>query len=150
MRMILACTAGALALVAAVAAKAEPYKDYTAQKGAWQVTEVHVDQNHIDDYLTGLKTSWVPGQEIAKKHGVIDDYWVMVKLDPAGVGANVLLGQHYPSLAVLEPDMARDKAIEKESYAAVSKEKGEALVAGFEKYRSFVGDGLYQIVQFGK
>ena len=131
-------------------ALAEPYDDYTAQKGAWQITQAHVDPNHIDDYLTGLRTGWVPGQEIAKKHGLIDNYYVMVKIDPAGTGANVLLGTHYTSLSALEPDKARDKMIEKESYAAMSKDKSDAQVAGYDKYRTFVGDGIYQVMDFAK
>lgn len=138
------------ALILAGSAAAEPYQDYTPQKGAWQITEVHVDPSHIDDYLTGLKTSWAPGEEIAKKHGLIDDYLVMVKVDPAGASANVLLAQHFTSLAALEPDKARDQAIESESYAALPKTKGEEMVAGFEKYRTFVGDGFYQVMDFAK
>ncbi len=143
-----ACAVGTLAL--ASASWAEPYKDWTPRKGAWQITEVRVDPNHIDDYLTGLRTSWLPGQEIAKKHGLIDDYTVLVRMDASGTGANVLLGTHVPSLALLEPDKARDQAIEQEGYAAVSKEKGQAMVAGFEKYRAFVGDGFYQTIDLGK
>ena len=143
-----ALAAGALAL--AGSAMAEPYQDYTPAKGAWQITEVHVDPSHIDDYLTGLRTSWAPGEEIAKKHGLIDDYIVMVRVDPAGTSANVLLAQHFTSLAALEPDKARDQAIESESYAALPKTKGEEMVAGFEKYRTFVGDGFYQVMDFAK
>jgi hypothetical protein len=148
---ILAGALGALAISAMCgAAFSEPYDDYTPRKGAWQITEVHVDPNHIDDYLTGLRTGWVPGQEIAKKHGLIDDYYVMVRLDAAGTGANVLLGTHYTSLAAFEPDKARDKLIEKESYDAVPKAKSDVQVAGYDKYRTFVGDGLYQTMDFTK
>ena len=142
------CAGAALAL--ASAGWTEPYKDYTPQKGAWQITEIHVDPNHIDDYLTGLKTSWLSRQELAKKHGLIDNYYVLVRMDPSGTRANVLLGIHYPSLAALEPDKARDQAMEQEGYAMVSKEKGQAMVAGFEKYRAFVGDGFYQTMDLGK
>lgn len=148
---ILAGALGALAISAMCgAAFSEPYDDYTPRKGAWQITEVHVDPNHIDDYLTGLRTGWVPGQEIAKKHGLVDDYYVMVRIDAAGKGANVLLGTHYTSLAAFEPDKARDKLIEKESYDAVPKAKSDAQVAGYDKYRTFVGDGLYQVMDFAK
>jgi hypothetical protein len=142
--------AAAASLGLARVAAAEPYQDYTPEKGAWQVTEVHVDPSHIDDYLTGLRTSWAPGEEIAKKHGLIDAYQVMVRVDPAGTGANVLLAQHFTSLAGLEPDKARDQAIEAESYAALPKAKGQEMVAGFEKYRSFVGDGFFQVMTFAK
>jgi hypothetical protein len=133
----------------AVAASAEPYTDWTPTKGATEVTTLKVDPNHIDDYLTGLRKSWVVEQEIAKKHGVIDWYQVMVRLN-SGAGENVVLLIHYPSLANLEPDRARDKAIEAEGYAALSKEEGEKMVAGYDKYRTFVSDELWTGVDYPK
>jgi hypothetical protein len=131
-------------------AHAEQYKEYTPMKGAWQFTQVHVDPNHIDDYLVGLKTSWATGQEIDKKHGLIDNYAVMVRVDAASGGANVILARHLTSLGVLEPDKARDQAIEAENYAVVPKTKQEGLVGGFEKYRNFIGEGYYQVMEFSK
>jgi hypothetical protein len=134
----------------AAPAFAEPYVDYTPQKGGWEIQEIKVDPNHIDDYLTGLKTTWVIGEEIAKKHGIVDDYRILVRLNASGGDANVMLMQHYPSLSVLEPDKARDKAIEQEGYAAVSKEKGQAMVAGYDKYRTFVRDNIYVVMDTAK
>jgi hypothetical protein len=150
MKHILSAVCGVAALAMAGQALAEQYKDYTPRKGAWQITEVHVDSNHIDDYLTGLRTTWVPSSEIAKKHGIIDDYAVLVRVDPAGHGANVLLTQHLTSLGNLEADKARDDAMQKEFYATLPKEKCEAMVAGYDKYRTFVGDGFYQVMDFAK
>jgi hypothetical protein len=37
-----------------------------------------------------------------------------------------------------------------ESLAQMSKEKGEALTNGFDKYRSFVRDGYWQVMDMGK
>ncbi len=150
MKVTLFAAAAAALVTLAGAASAEPYVDYTAQKGAWEVQSIKVDPNHIDDYLVGLKSSWVPGEKLAQQHGVIDQYMIMVKLNASDGGANVLLCQHYPSLSMLEPDKARDQALEKEGLAVMSKEKGQALVAGFEKYRSFVGDDIYVPVDMAK
>jgi hypothetical protein len=131
-------------------ASAEPYVDYTPKKGILEVQMIKVDPNHIDDYLTGLKTSLVPGLEIAKKHGVLDWYAFEVKLNSNGGDANVMIVQHYPSLAVLDPDKARDQALAKESYAAVSKATQEKAVAGFDKYRTFVSDEFYGGIEYPK
>ena len=139
----------AAGLVSAETAYAEPYVDYTPNKGAWEVTTLKVDANHIDDYLTGLKKGWAPGQEILKAHGVIDQYMVLVKLN-SGAGANVQLIVHYPSLNNLEPDKARDQAIEKESFAQISKETNEKAVAGYDKYRTFVSDEFWTTMDFAK
>jgi hypothetical protein len=144
---------GALVLSAglgmAAMAAAEPYIDYTPQKGATEVITIKVDPNHIDDYLVGLRQGWVPGQELAKKHGVIDWYQVSIKLN-GGAGANVVLIQHYPSLASLEPDKARDMALLAESKALEPKEKSDSRIAGYEKYRTFVSDDIWTSVDFVK
>ena len=150
MKLILGAASAVAALCLATHGWAEAYKDYTPQKGAWQVQEIHVDPNHVDDYLVGLRTSYVPGQEIAKKHGLIDSYLVLVRMDAAGDGANVMLVTHFPSLSALEPDKARDQALLRENLAVLSKEKGEALTNGFDKYRAFVRDGYWQGMDFGK
>jgi len=147
--ILMMMVAGAALGVAGVAA-AEPYKDYTPQKGVAEVQMIKVDPNHIDDYLTGLKATMVPGLEIAKKHGVIDWYSFNVKLNSGGGDANVIIVQHYPNTAVLDPDKARDQAIEKESEAALSKDADAKAVAGYEKYRTFVSDDFYYEIEYPK
>lgn len=137
-------------VLCAAAVSAEPYVDYTPHKGVWHVTSVKVDPNHIDDYVTGLKKSWVTAEEISKKHGVIDSYQIMIKLNASDGQGNVLLIEHYPSLAGLEPDQVRDQAMERENYAAVPKAEGEQMVAGYDKYRVFVGDDYWTEIGFGK
>jgi hypothetical protein len=139
----------AAGLAMAGAVYAEPYTDWTPQKGAWHVTTIKVDPNHIDDYLTGLKKEWGPGEELAKKHGIIDQYIILVKLN-SGAGANVQLIEHYPSLAMLEPDKARDQALQKEGEAIVSKDTSVKAVEGFDKYRTFISDEFWTTVEFTK
>lgn len=146
-------TMGTLALSAgmimAASAFAEPYVDYTPKTGVTEVQMIKVDPNHIDDYLTALRHEWVAGQELAKRHGVIDSYQVVVKLN-GGAGANVAFITHYPSLANLEPNQARDMAMRKEGLAMQPKEKSDATIAGFDKYRTFVSDDFWTAVDFPK
>jgi hypothetical protein len=143
------CTA-ALALALAFPAAAEPWVDWTPQKGLISVTAVHVDPNHIDDYLTGLKKIWLPGEEYAKKTGQITGYEILVNVNAAGPGPNVLLVEHLPSFAVLDPDKKRDLDAKKAMDAVAPKDAQDAAVAGFDKYRSFVGNDMWQAVQFTK
>lgn len=132
------------------ACMAEPYADYMPQKGLWHVTTVKVDPNHIDDYLVGLRKTWVTAEEIAKKHGLIDSYQVMVKFNASDGQGNVLMIEHIPATALLDPDQARDQAIERENYASVPKAQGEQAVAGYDKYRTFVGDDYWSEMAFPK
>jgi hypothetical protein len=135
---------------AAGAAIAEPYVDYNPVKGAWHTITVKVDPSHIDDYLVGIKKTWVPGEEIAKKRGLIDSYSVKLKMTASDGGGNVLLIEHIPNLGLMEPDKARDLAIQKEVYDVMSKDKMDAQVRDFDKYRTFVGDDYWNDVDFGK
>lgn len=148
-KYIPAIGAGVL-LLSAAAASAEMYKDYTPDPGIWSETVVEVDPNHVDDYLVGLKASQIPAMEIMKKHGLIDNYIFMVK-DGYNAGApNVIIATHYVNAAAMEPDQGRDQAIEKEIYATFSKEKGDAAVAGYEKYRKFTEINNWRTITFTK
>jgi hypothetical protein len=122
------------------AALAEPYVDYTPQAGYWEISAVEVDPNHVDDYLTGLRKSQATGFEVLKKRGLIDDYRFLVRDGYVKGSPNVLIMTHSATSANLDPDKARDQAIEKEMLAVFSKEAGDKAVAGYEKYRTFVDD----------
>jgi hypothetical protein len=124
-------------------AVAEPYVDYTPQKGAWEIQTRTIVPTHIDDYMTLLRTYWVPLEEIEKKHGIIDDYRVMVKINNAE-SSNVILLEHYPTLSAMEPDQVRDAAVKRESDAFMSPDANRKLLAGIDSYRSFSSDALYR------
>jgi hypothetical protein len=141
----------ALALGAGRAA-AEPYVDYAIQKGAWHVITLRVDPNRLDDYITSLKRTWGASEEIAKRRGLIDSYQIMAKLNPDGDGANVQLIEHIPSLALLEPDPARDAALLKEFRAALAQAgpDRDKLLGAADKYRTFVSDDFWKELTFRK
>lgn len=141
----------AVASVMASAASAEPWTDYTPMKGAYVKTMVHVDPDKIDDYLTGVvKKTWVPAQESAKHHGVIDAYMVQVKADPYGPGPNVALIIHYPTMASYDPDRARDMAMEEEFRVIQPKSSEPQVVADRAKYRTVMADEMWTAVEYGK
>lgn len=150
MKKILLGAAGALLACASVPGSAERYVDYTPQKGYWTVAAVEVDPNHVDDYLTGLRTSDVSGFEVQKRHGLIDDYKFMVRMGYVKGSPNVLIMTHVPSTALLDPDQARDQQVQKEMYSGFSKEKGQEAVRGYEKYRTFLDTGNWRVVTMAK
>lgn len=151
LKNIVLCGAGVFAAACISApAIAEPYVDYTPQKGHWTITAVEVDQNHVDDYLTGLRSSQVSAFEVLKRRGLIDDYKFMVRNGYVKGSPNVLIMTHVPSAALLDPDQARDQAVEKEIYSVFSKEKGDAAVRGYEKYRTFIDTGDWGVVNMAK
>ena len=129
---------------------AKQYVDYTPANGVWQITAMEVDPNHVDDYLTGLRRSQLPAFEIMKKRGMIDDYKYLVRYGYSKSSPTVLIMTHFTSLSAMEPNKARDEAIEKEVYAVQSEAEGKAAVAGYEKYRTFLEDAIYGEVTFVK
>jgi len=144
-RAIILAAVGSVCLATSVAV-AKQYTDYMPQKGLWEINAVDVDPNHVDDYLTGLRKSQVPAFEVMKAHGVIDSYRFLVRNGYNKGTPSVLIMVHYTNAAMLEPNQARDQMIEREILAKFSEEEGKAAVAGYEKYRSFVDDGLWSEV----
>ena len=149
-RKLVLGAAAASAFCAASIALAEQYVDWSPGKGLWEINAVDVDPNHVDDYLVGLRRSQVPGFEVMKRHGIIDDYKFMVRQGFGKDQPNVLIMTHYTSAAMLEPDKARDQMIEKEVLATFSEDQGKVAVAGYEKYRQFIDDGLWGEVTLAK
>ena len=148
-RAIILAAVGAVCLTATVAI-AKQYKDYMPQKGLWEINAIEVDPNHVDDYLTGLRKSQVPGFDVMKAHGIIDSYKFLVRNGYNKGAPSVLIMMHYTSAAMLEPDQARDQMIEKEILTKFSEADGKIAVAGYEKYRSFIDDGLWSEVTMAK
>jgi hypothetical protein len=73
---------------------------------------------------------------------------VLVNTSGADSGPNVVLMTHIPSAAALEPNKERDKRLEAETRKLIAEKREDELVAGYEKMRTFVDDGLWQEVKF--
>lgn len=134
--------------LSATAQSTEIYKDYVPSKAVWNVTMVKVVPNRIDDYLGGLKQSWVSGCEISKKQGVIEECSIFVSETSAGGAFNVMLVQKFASGAMREPDEARYNAFMTEFRKGLEKSKQDALVQGYEEFRSFFGEMDFRRVEW--
>ena len=135
--------AAAAILATGSVALAKQYVDYAPERGLWEINAVEVDPNHVDDYLTGLRKSQVPGFDIMKKHGIIDEYHFVVRNGYNKGAPNVLIETHFTSAAMLDPDQARDQMVEKgRSLRDSATPIAKVAVAGYEKYRQFIDDGL--------
>lgn len=135
--------------MASFGARAEKWVDYKPGKGVWQVQVVKIDPNRIDAYITSLTKGEIPALEVLKKHGIIDDYFVMVKVNSGDYArGNVLLGRRYTSLAAMSPEVQEAPAILAEMKAAVSKQDTEKTLTGLDKYRVFDTDDLWMPVEF--
>jgi hypothetical protein len=129
-------------------AQAELYKDYAPSKAVWNLTMVKVQPNRIDDYLMGLKQSWVNGCEVSKKQGVLEDCFIYVAENNAAGPFNVLLVQKYPSGAMREPDEARYNAYMAEFRKKLAEDAQDKLVEGYNEFRSFFGEMDFRRVEW--
>jgi hypothetical protein len=145
--MTIAAAAAAMTLATSAMAF-EAYTDYTPSKEVWNVTMVKVNPNRINDYLEGLKQTWLPGCEIGKKHGVVVDCFVYLSETAANRDFNMLLVMKLPSAAVSDPDAALFKQIQAETRAQLEEAKQDKIVAGYEELRSFWGEMDFRRIEF--
>jgi len=142
------CVAAAVLATAATVAVADQWIDYTPMPGVWSKTMVHVEPSRVDDYLVALKKTWIPEEELAKKHGIIDSYFVQVALNTDTSGPNVMLGEHFVSMAVREPDKERDMAMVKEEEQMMTKAAAMAEQGERAKYRTVVSTEMWTGVSY--
>ena len=146
-RMTIAAAAAALTLASAAQAF-EVYTDYTPSKEVWNVTMVKVNPNRINDYLEGLKQTWAPSCEIAKKHGAVVDCFIYLSETSANRDFNMMLVMKLPSGAMSDPNAELFNKIQAETRAQLAQDKQDKLVKGYEELRSFWGEMNFRRIDF--
>jgi hypothetical protein len=146
----MAAAAAIAGLALSATAMAETWVDWSPGKGVTEKQYVRVAPGHLDDYLTGLRKTWIPRQELLKKHGVISDYVILLRDHRDGPEDTVALIVIYPSAAAMDPDRTRDMAIEKEYRAQISKDQTDAMQAQYGSYRTRVADETWRTAEFPK
>ncbi len=119
MRFKLSITALLLTFFAQSAlAQLEPFKDSEVSDALWNITFIKVDPNMGDDYLEGLKETWVASNKVAKELGQIEDFTIFRSQLAQSGDVNLFLVTKFTNSAQLEPN--------KEKYAEFMKAWGEA------------------------
>ncbi|HSZ52071.1 MAG TPA: hypothetical protein VK801_10910 [Caulobacteraceae bacterium] len=148
--MVAAAAVAGAVLAAAATAAAETWVDWSPGKGVTEKQYISVAPGHLDDYMTGLRKTWVPQQEIRKKHGVITDYVILLRDHRDSPDDQICLITVYPSGAAMDPDRTRDMAIESEYRAQLSKAQSDEMQAQYGTYRKRVADETWRTVEFSK
>lgn len=100
----------AAALSAPAFAQLKPYQDYTVGDSVSNITTVKVKENLVEDYLQGIRGSWVASSEAEKRLGHIKDYKVYVSDLPNSGEFNVVLVTTFANTSDLAPNKARYEA----------------------------------------
>ena len=134
---VLVCFAGV------ASADLEPWTDYEVSEEVSNVTTIKVDSNMIDKYLEGLRSSWVPANEVLKEQGQIKDYGIYVSELPNGGDFNVILVVRFESAANLQPNKERYEAFMK-AWGKENQEKSDKIVVTYPDIRTITGEYLFR------
>jgi hypothetical protein len=85
-------------------AQLTPFEDYDVSSELWNITLVKVDPNMGDDYLEGLRDTWVASNEVAKELGQIEDYSIYRSQTPQSGDVNLFLVVKFKNSSQLEPN----------------------------------------------
>lgn len=128
-------------------AQLKPYENYDISDNVWKMTTVKVNANMIDHYLEGIQKSWVASQEVAKKLGHIEDYFVYTSDLPESGNFNVMLVTRFKSDADLAPSKARYQAFMKE-WGAEREAQNQSLIKDYPALRNITGEYQFHRVTF--
>lgn len=122
-------------------AQLDPWKDYDISDAVWSVTTVKVDANMGDDYLEGLKATWVASNEVAKELGQIESYCIFRSDLPQSGHFNLLLIVKFKNTADLAPNKADYEAF-MEKWGEEREKQTREIVKDYPSMRDITGEYL--------
>jgi len=142
MKTLLAAVAASTLLVVPLAF-ADQWVDYAPAKEPWDVVTVKVEAGKLDDYLVGLKKSYVEQLERQKKNGDVVEYHILVNTNANAAGATIVFLTKFKDWSQLAPNKERDLKEQEEFRKAFSKADEQKMGEDRSKFRSFLDEGTY-------
>ncbi len=118
----------------------EPWTDFEVSDAIWSVSTIRVDPNMGNAYLEGIKKTWVASNEVQKKLGHIEDYFIFRSDLPQSGDFNLMLVIKFASTADLAPNKARYDAFMKEMGKEMAKETTEYSQKNYPAMRTITGE----------
>ena len=148
MKTICKLLALSLLLSAASAwAQLKPYTDYEPSQEVTHITTIKVHANMIDDYLEGIRETWVASNEVAKELGHIKGYSVWVTELPNSGDFNVVLAVDYARGEDMQPSKERYDAFMK-AWGKANEAKTRELVKNYPAMREITGEYTMRQITF--
>ena len=123
-------------------AQLEPFTDYDVGEAVYNVTTVKIDANMGDDYLEGIRETWVASNKVAKELGQIEDFHIFTSTLPASGDWNLMLVIKYSSLDDLKPSKAEyDKFMD--AWGRANEDKTREISKNYPAMRQITGE--YQV-----
>ena len=120
-------------------AQLEPWTDYDISDELWNITTVKVDPNMGDDYLEGLRDTWVASNKIAKELGQIEDFMIFRSQVSESGDANLFLVVKYTNSDSLDPNRAEyDKFMK--AWGDANQSKSREITKNYPSMRKITGE----------
>jgi len=135
----LICALALLLFSASAFAQLEPWKDYTVSKELYSVTLIQVDPNMDDDYLEGLRDTWVAANKVSMQLGQIKDFAIYRSELPQSGTANLFLVVEFEDSSQLEPNKERYDAFMK-AWGTANQDKTREITKNYPSMRKITGE----------
>ncbi len=148
MKTICKLLAMSLLLSAASAwAQLKPYTDYEPSQEVTHITTIRVHANMIDDYLEGIRETWVASNKVAKELGHIKGYRVWVTELPNSGDFNIVLAVDYARGEDMQPSKERYDAFMK-AWGKANEARTRELVKNYPAMREITGEYTMRQITF--
>ena len=122
-------------------AQLEPFADYEMSDALWNITTVKVHPNLGDDYLEGIRDTWVASNKVAKELGQIEDFFIYRSQLPQSGDANLFLIVKFADGDSLKPNKEEyDKFMK--AWGAANQEKSREITKNYPGMRKITGEYL--------
>ncbi len=130
-----------LFLTQSALAQLEPFNDYDISAGLWNITLVKVHPNMGDDYLEGLRDTWVASNKVAKELGQIEDFAIYRSQLESSGDVNLFLVVQFANGAQLEPSKAKyDKFMK--AWGEKNQNRSREITKNYPAMRDITGEYL--------
>lgn len=122
-------------------AQLEPFTDYDISKELYSVTMVKVAPNMGDDYLEGLRDTWIAANKVAKDLGQIEDFSIYRSQVSASGDANLILVIKFADSSQLEPNKEEyDRFMQ--AWGEANQDKTREISKNYPSMREITGEYL--------
>ncbi len=124
-----------------VMAQLDPFTDYDISDELWNITMIQVDPNMGDDYLEGLRDTWVAANKVAMELGQIEDFHIFRSQLPQSGDANLFLVVKFPNSDSLDPNKEEyDKFMK--AWGDANESKTREITKNYPAMRKITGEYL--------
>ena len=136
-----ACLLLLLLVSSTASAQLEPWADYDVSKELWNITLIRVHPNMGDDYLQGIKETWVASNKVAKELGQIEDFKIFRSQLPQSGDVNLFLVVKFADSSQLEPNKAEyDKFMK--AWGEERQQQNREITKNYPSMREITGEYL--------